>query len=141
MSQISRRRFLQTTSALACSLPAILHAARINSIFKVAVISDEISPDFDHACSVIATEFGLEWVELRSLWGKNILNLDDAELTKAIGILEKYNLRVTDIASPLFKTDWPGAPRSQYSPKNDSFGANFTFDQQKEILEKSIALA
>ncbi len=25
-------------------------------------------------------------------------------------ILEKYKLRVTDIASPLFKVHWPGAP-------------------------------
>src|SRR5271170_4910642 len=105
MSQISRRRFLQTTGALACSLPAILHAAHMNSIFKVAVISDEISPDFDHACSVISNDFGLEWVELRSLWGKNILSLDDSEIAKAIGILGKYKLRVTDIASPLFKVD------------------------------------
>ena len=27
-------------------------------------------------------------------------------------ILGKYNLRVTDIASPLFKAFWPGAPVS-----------------------------
>ena len=48
---------------------------------------------------------------------------------------------MTDIASPLFKTDWPGAPRSSFSPKNDSFHANFGFGQQQEVLERSIALA
>jgi sugar phosphate isomerase/epimerase len=116
-------------------------AARIQSSFRVAVISDEISPDFDHACSVIANDFGLEWVELRALWGKNLLNLDDAEIARANAILDKYKLRVTDIASPLFKTDWPGAPRSKYSAKNDSFGASATFKEQDEVLEKSIALA
>jgi len=109
------------------------------------VISDEISPDFDHACSVIANDFGLEWVELRSLWGKNILNFGEADISTANAILDKYKLRVTDIASPLFKTDWPGAPRSKYSAKNDSFGAEFGADadlkEQDEVLEKSIALA
>ena len=126
---------------MACGLPRALIAARFQSSFRVAVISDEISPDFDHACSVIANEFGLEWVELRALWGKNLMNLDEAEIAKANGILDKYKLRVTDIASPLFKTDWPGAPRSKYSPKNDSFGADFAFKQQDELLEKCIALA
>jgi L-ribulose-5-phosphate 3-epimerase len=50
-------------------------------------------------------------------------------------------LRVTDIASPLFKVDWPGAPRSKFSPKHDQFNADFTFDQQDEVLERSIELA
>jgi sugar phosphate isomerase/epimerase len=147
MSQISRREFLGATgaAALACGLPRGLMAAALRSSFKVAVISDEISPDFDHACSVIANDFGLEWVELRSLWGKNILNFGEADIATAKAILDKYKLRVTDIASPLFKTDWPGAPRSKYSAKNDSFGAEFSADadlkEQDEVLEKSIALA
>jgi hypothetical protein len=42
-------------------------------------------------------------------------------------ILKKYSLRVTDIASPLFKVDWKGAPRSRYSDAMD-FHASFTFD-------------
>src|ERR1039457_1901325 len=113
----SRRKFLQASSATALlyGFPRGLLAAALQSPFKVAVISDEISPDFDHACSVIANDFGLQFVELRALWGKNILKLDDADITKAIAILDKYKLRVTDIASPLFKTDWPGAPVSKYS--------------------------
>jgi len=48
---------------------------------------------------------------------------------------------VTDIASPLFKVDWPGAPQSKFSPKRDQFNANFTFEQQDEVLERSIELA
>ena len=112
------------------------------SPFKVAVISDEISPDFDHACHVVAQEFGLSWIELRSMWGKNLMDLSTDQIDEARKILAKYNLQVTDIASPLFKTDWPGAPRSPYGPKGDLHGAPETaFKQQDEILEKSIALA
>ena len=144
MSGTSRRQFVKIAGAAALASSAtgsLLRAAAMQSPFRVGVISDEISPDFDRACSVIANDFGLQWVELRAMWGKNLMHLDDAEIAKAIAILDKYKLRVTDIASPLFKTDWPGAPLSKYSPKNDSFGANFTFKQQDELLEKCIALA
>ncbi|WP_263350527.1 TIM barrel protein [Acidicapsa acidisoli] len=143
MSDLSRRTFLKATgaTAVASSLPISVIAAQFKSSFRVAIISDEISDDFDHACSVIANDFGLEWVELRSMWGKNISKLDDADIAKANAILDKYKLRVTDIASPLFKTDWPGAPRSPYSPKNDNFGASFGFKEQDEVLEKCISLA
>src|SRR5579883_2733005 len=102
----------------------------------------QISRDFDHACWVAANDFGMSWIELRSMWGKNVTDLNDSEIDEAKRILAKYDLRVTDIASPLFKTDWPGAPRSAYGKKGDTFGmAEATFRQQDEILEKSIALA
>jgi sugar phosphate isomerase/epimerase len=84
----------------------------------------------------------MNWIELRSMWGKNVIDLDAAQIGEANKILEKYKLQVTDIASPLFKTDWPGAPRSPYGSKEDLHGASeVTFKQQDEILERSIALA
>ena len=144
MISVSRRRFLAgsaMTAVSAAAFPMFARKSHGKSPFKIAVISDEISQDFDHACFVASTEFGLQWVELRALWGKNLQSLSDTELTQAEAILSKYSLRVTDIASPLFKVDWPGAPRSRFSPKNDSFRADFTFQQQQEVLERSIALA
>jgi L-ribulose-5-phosphate 3-epimerase len=113
----------------------------MKSPFRVAVINDEISQDFGHACEVASKEFGMEWIELRGMWNKNLLKLDAKEIAEARLILEKYKLRVTDVASPLFKVDWPGAPRSKFSPKHDQFNADFTFDQQPEVLERSIELA
>jgi L-ribulose-5-phosphate 3-epimerase len=113
----------------------------MKSPFRVAVINDEISQDFGHACEVASREFGMEWIELRGMWNKNILNLDAKEVDEARRILEKYKLRVTDIASPLFKVDWPGAPKSKFSPKRDQFNADFTYEQQPEVLERSISLA
>ena len=113
----------------------------MKSPFRIAVINDEISQDFGHACEVASKEFGMEWIELRGMWNKNILKLDANEIAEARRILEKYKLRVTDIASPLFKVDWPGAPVSKFSPKHDQFNADFTFDQQPEVLERSIELA
>jgi L-ribulose-5-phosphate 3-epimerase len=113
----------------------------MKSSFHIAVINDEISQDFGHACEIISREFGLDWIELRGMWNKNMLKLDANEIAEARRILEKYKLRVTDIASPLFKVDWPGAPQSKFSPKHDQFNADFTFEQQPEVLERSIELA
>jgi sugar phosphate isomerase/epimerase len=69
------------------------------------------------------------------------VNLTSSEITEAQAILKKYQLRVTDIASPLFKVDWPGAPTSKYSPKRDQFKADFGYDQQPEVLQKYIEAA
>jgi L-ribulose-5-phosphate 3-epimerase len=113
----------------------------MKSPFRVAVINDEIAQDFARACEVAAQEFGMDWIELRGMWNKNLLKLDAKEIEEARRILEKNKLRVTDIASPLFKVDWPGAPKSKYSPKGDQFNADFTFEQQDEVLERSIELA
>ena len=112
------------------------------SPFKVSVINDEISADLDHACYVAAHDFGMQWIELRSMWGKNVIDLSQAQIDEANKILDKYKLQVTDIASPLFKTDWPGAPKSPYGSKDDLRGApEVTFKHQDEILERSISLA
>jgi len=113
----------------------------MKSPFHVTVITDEITQDFGRALEIAAQDFGLDYVELRGLWNKNIMALDAKEIEEARRLLEKYHLRVTDIGSPLFKVDWPGAPLSEYSPRRDSFGANYTFEQQDEVLERTIELA
>jgi sugar phosphate isomerase/epimerase len=112
----------------------------MNCPFRLAVINDEISQDFELACKVAAKDFGLQWIELRGMWNKNISDLDSKEIADARNILEKYQLRVTDIASPLFKVDWPGAPLSKESPRRDQFHADFDFKQQDALLERCIEL-
>src|SRR5229473_4736860 len=108
--------------------------------FKLSVINDEITQDFGRAAEVTAQEFGLQYIEIRGMWGKNIMKLDAKEISEARKILEKYKLRVSSIASPIFKVDWPGAPTSKFSPKRDQFGADFTFEQQAELLERGFEL-
>lgn len=108
--------------------------------FKLSVFSDEITHDFGRAVEVAAKELALGYVELRILWGKNIMALDAKEVAEARRLLERRRLRVTSIAGPLFKVDWPGAPVSQFSQR-DKFGADFTFEQQPEVLERGLELA
>ncbi len=151
MVQLSRRGFLAGASSAAtlAAAPAALeafgadtmHVPPLRSQFKLSVITDEISQDFDHACSVASQDFGMQWVEVRDLWNKNVLALNTKEIADANQILDKYKLRVTDIASPLFKVDWPDAPLSKFSPKRDEFKAGYTFNDQDHVIEKGIELA
>ena len=109
--------------------------------FIVSVLTDEISQDFGHACEIAAREFGLGHVELRAMHNKNVMNWDAKDVGEARSILERFQLRVSEIASPVFKTDWPGAPKSPFSPKKPEFGADFTYEQQDELLERAMELA
>jgi L-ribulose-5-phosphate 3-epimerase len=138
----SRREFLLGLAAagVLSQLPRTAHADS-TCPFRLSVINDEISQDFEHACQVAAQDFGLQWIEIRGMWNKNVSDLDSAEIETARKILEKYKLRVTDIASPVFKTDWPGAPLSKNSEHRDQFHANFDFKQQDVLLEKCIEIA
>jgi sugar phosphate isomerase/epimerase len=143
MSSISRRDFVSTVLAagvMAAAMPKGIFA-EVNSPFHFAVINDEIGQDFGHVVEVVSKEFGLEWIELRGMWKKNLMDLDEQQLAEAKRLLDNAKLRVTDIASPIFKVDWPGAPRSKFSPKRDTFNADFTFKQQDELLDKSFELA
>ena len=114
--QFARREFLAGMVAMTAAKAASRFAANdAGSPFRVSVINDEISQDFGHACEVASREFGMNWIELRGMWKKNIVSLDEKEVAEARRILEKFQLKVTDIASPLFKVDWPGAPKSKFS--------------------------
>jgi L-ribulose-5-phosphate 3-epimerase len=150
-SELSRRAFIAGLGVFAANVPLSAGAPRSSSTsglsrlpksrFNIAVITDEISQDFGHACEVASQQLGMHWIEIRSLWNKNVANLDVHEVSEVQKLVKKNRLRVTDIASPLFKVDWPGAPKSKFSPKHDQFNADFTFEQQGEVLDRSMALA
>ncbi len=152
--QVTRRSLLTTFGALGIhtAVPSLLAKSEdaasnpqteepSSCPFRLAVINDEITQDFERACQIAADDFKLRWIELRSMWDKNITDLSPEQIDDARKILEKHKLQVTDIASPLFKTDWPGAPRSPKSETRDQFHANFDANAQDKLLEHCISLA
>jgi sugar phosphate isomerase/epimerase len=145
---MKRREWVQKTGAAALNALAAPYMTtayrpetKLDCAFELSVITDEITQDFGRALEVASKEFGLGYVELRGLWNKNIVALDEKEVAEARKLLAQHDLKVTDIASPLFKVDWPGAPKSQYSPKGSSYGVSYSFAQQDEVLEGAIAMA
>lgn len=143
--QLNRRELLYgaTASIAAAGFPGLL-AAQVKQLaascpFHLAVINDEISPDLDHAAHIAANEFGLHYIELRNVNGKGLLNMSSDEIAEAKKILAKYQLKVTDIASPLFKSDLAGAPLSKESPKQRNLSAPDV--DQDALLDRCMELA
>ncbi len=136
----TRRMFLGSLAAVGAA--SALHGQTAPNPFRFSIINDEISDDLEHAAQVASHDFGLEWIELRSAGGKNISALSDTEAADARKILAEHKLRVTDLASPLFKVDFPGAPTSN-SPErpHDEFHAHQDPAAQDMLLDRLIVLA
>ena len=74
-------------------------------MFKQAVFSDEVSQDLERAIAV-CQRFGLEGIELRSVWGhKAPQDIPDSDAERIKKMLGDANLQVCCIASPFFKCD------------------------------------
>ncbi|MEV4343909.1 sugar phosphate isomerase/epimerase family protein [Actinoplanes sp. NPDC049596] len=71
-------------------------------MWTLSGFSDEISPDFTEQCQV-ASGLGLKYLEVRSAWDVNILDLSPAQLATVRETLSAHGLRVSSIGSPIGK--------------------------------------
>ncbi|WP_129658827.1 sugar phosphate isomerase/epimerase family protein [Rothia uropygialis] len=71
-------------------------------MWTLSGFADEISPDFETQCAH-ARSLGLEYIEFRSAWDTNVLDLDDQQLERAVEILDRHGLKVSSIGSPIGK--------------------------------------
>ena len=65
---------------------------------------DEIDPDPAIQVAVLQS-LGARFIEVRSAWGVNIVDLDDEQLDRLAGILRERGMGVSAIASPVGKVD------------------------------------
>lgn len=72
-------------------------------MWRLSGFIDEISPDLDEQLALVG-ELGLEFVELRSVWGTNLLDLDPAQLERVRQGLADAGVRVSSIGSPVGKS-------------------------------------
>lgn len=107
--------------------------------FKLGVITDEISENLDQALDFLSAQ-SLSYCEVREMWNKNIMNLSPVELERAQGAIQKHRLRVSDIASPLFKYNLPEMPARQ-DERRDTFQATFTDQDTADLLRRAAELA
>ena len=71
-------------------------------MWTLSGFSDEISDDFTEQCTV-AKSLGLRYIEFRSAWRTNILDLDPEQLERSRLILTEHGLSVSSIGSPIGK--------------------------------------
>lgn len=71
--------------------------------FILSAFGDEIDPDLATQLTVLASE-GVHYLELRSAWGKNVLDLDTDELRRARNLLDEHGFGVSAVGSPIGKS-------------------------------------
>ncbi|MGK5682960.1 sugar phosphate isomerase/epimerase family protein [Actinoplanes sp. URMC 104] len=71
-------------------------------MWTLSGFSDEISPDLTEQCEVV-TGLGMKYVEVRSAWDVNILDLSPDQLGTVQKTLSAYGLKVSSIGSPIGK--------------------------------------
>lgn len=137
--RLGRREFIGAGAgaALTCGMGLPAWGANLSQ-FKLGVITDEITQDFEQAL-IWAKGFGLSWVELRFVWGKYVTEFSVDDVKRAKDLLAKYGLRVSVIDSPYFKTSLPGTSSKFDEGKKDPLQSDFS--QQQAVLERAIARA
>jgi sugar phosphate isomerase/epimerase len=71
-------------------------------MWTLSGFSDEISPDLEEQCALVR-KLGMSYLEFRSAWGTNVLDLDGDQLARAKAIIDSYGLQVSSIGSPIGK--------------------------------------
>lgn len=112
----------------------------MSQYFPTSAVTDEFSQDIDVAARSMA-ELGMTGAELRTVFGKNIIDLTDAELDRAIQALRSQGLEVVSIASPLLKCVLPDAPELDPRFQQDNFASQHTFEDQPALTERAFAIA
>ncbi len=106
----------------------------------IAAITDEFSPDFETAL-VPMQEIGMEAAELRVIFGKNIMNLNEDELNLVQVIAKKRGIKIISIASPLLKCVFPGGGEVDTRFQQDIFASKHTFEDQPRLTEHAFSIA
>jgi len=112
----------------------------MSSHFPIAAITDEFSQDIETATRAMAT-IGMKGAELRMVFGKNVIDLTDAELDRAGEIVAGSGLRIISIASPLLKCLLPDSPPVDSRFHQDVFAARHTFEDQPRLAGRAFQIA
>lgn len=107
---------------------------------RIAAITDEFSPDLALALEPMS-QIGMTGVELRVVFGKNIMDLTEDELKRARDMIQAKNMEVISIASPLLKCVLPNAPEVDSRFQQDIFASKHTFEDQPRLADHAFKLA
>jgi len=139
----SRRSFVSLSALVASGLRfsfARLGWAAGASTPKLGVITDELSEDFEKALDFLS-DHSLDYCEMRELWKQNLVKLSQADLERAKRLIERHHLKVSEIASPIFKYHLPGMPSPRPNWGDTFKAADLTDRDTEDLLQRVFKLA
>ena len=73
-------------------------------MFRISCFADEISADLNEQIEVLVKN-NIKYIELRSVWEKNVLDLSDEEIATVKEQFLKHGIRISSIGSPIGKVN------------------------------------
>ncbi len=83
----------------------------------------------------------MEGAELRTIGGRNIVDLSREEIERARDAVAARGMKVVGIASPLLKCVLPGAPEVDGRFQQDVFASKHTFEDQERLAGRAFEIA
>jgi len=74
-----------------------------NARFTISAFGDEIADDLVEQLAVLR-DLQIRYLELRGVWGKNVLELSDAEAQRVRELADQYGIGISAIGSPIGKS-------------------------------------
>jgi len=109
--------------------------------FPIGAITDEFSTDDLDAALDAMQSVGMTGAELRLVYGRNVVDLTDAELDRARAAVEARGMRVLGIASPVLKCVLPDGPPVDARFQQDVFGSAYTYEAQPRLSARALEVA
>jgi sugar phosphate isomerase/epimerase len=113
-------------------------------MIRLGAITDEISDGFERSLALF-NEWGLQDVEIHTLWGSSIERLDDGEVDRLRRLLDEHGLRACMLSSTVFLRCriLDGPPPEAWDRRFDSIPGTYTehVAALRRCLETAAALA
>jgi len=138
---MNRRKFMQTAGILSSAAWVMDGAAGFSfptatapKQFKLAVISDGLSQDFEAALKILQS-YQIKWVEIRKVWDKYNTELSPQEIRRFKQLLDQYGIRCSQVDTALFKCALPGT-----TPLGPG-GPIYPYEEQMDLLKRAMERA
>lgn len=110
-------------------------------LIEIGAVTDEFSPtDLAKALGAM-TDLGMTFVELRVVYGRNVVELSENEIDRVREIVESCGMRVLSVASPLLKCTLPDGPQVAAHIQQDVFGSAYAFEDQPRLARRAFEIA
>ena len=105
--------------------------------FRLGVISDELSQDFEEALRIVKG-YGLRWVEIRTVWKTYNTETSPEQMQRLKSLLQQYDFTLSVLDTALYKCDLPGT--KNVVGEKDAYPYSDQMDLLKRAMDRAHAL-